>query len=146
MLSERDAGSHLQRSCSRNECLRWSVRVNTSRCYPRSGIDTIREKVKMFAQKKVTLPEGKHKIIILDEADRYSYPQPLLFQLVSRQLPSRPWEEQWSSTPLQPVSPLLVICPPKSLSPFRYSLCSFLKSTSQDVPFWDIQSSQTSRF
>ena len=56
----------------------------------RSGIDTIREKVKMFAQKKVTLPEGKHKIIILDEADRYSYPQPLLFQLVSRQLPSRP--------------------------------------------------------
>lgn len=112
----------------------------------RSGIDTIREKVKMFAQKKVTLPEGKHKIIILDEADRYSYPQPLLFQLVSRQLPSRPWEEQWSSTPQQPVSPLLAICPPKSLSPFRYSLCSFLKSTSQDVPFWDIQSSQTSRF
>ncbi|KAK8802116.1 hypothetical protein WA158_006511 [Blastocystis sp. Blastoise] len=33
------------------------------------GIDTIREKVKLFAQKKVTLPEGRHKIIILDEAD-----------------------------------------------------------------------------
>ena len=26
----------------------------------------------MFAQKKVTLPAGRHKVIILDEADRYS--------------------------------------------------------------------------
>ena len=34
------------------------------------GIDVVREKIKMFAQKKVTLPLGKHKIIILDEADR----------------------------------------------------------------------------
>jgi len=25
----------------------------------------------MFAQKKVTLPKGRHKIIILDEADRF---------------------------------------------------------------------------
>lgn len=25
----------------------------------------------MFAQQKVTLPKGRHKIIILDEADRY---------------------------------------------------------------------------
>jgi hypothetical protein len=25
----------------------------------------------MFAQKKVTLPPGQHKIVILDEADRY---------------------------------------------------------------------------
>jgi len=33
------------------------------------GIDTVRNKIKMFAQKKVTLPKGKHKIIILDEAD-----------------------------------------------------------------------------
>lgn len=30
----------------------------------------MRNKIKMFAQKKVTLPPGKHKIIILDEADR----------------------------------------------------------------------------
>jgi replication factor C subunit 2/4 len=33
------------------------------------GIDVVRNKIKMFAQKKVTLPAGKHKIIILDEAD-----------------------------------------------------------------------------
>lgn len=33
------------------------------------GIDVVRNRIKMFAQKKVTLPEGVHKIIILDEAD-----------------------------------------------------------------------------
>jgi len=33
------------------------------------GIDTVRNKIKMFAQQKVTLPKGRHKIIILDEAD-----------------------------------------------------------------------------
>eukprot|EP01083_Nonionella_stella_P240943 841802_1 len=33
------------------------------------GIDVIRNKIKMFAQQKVTLPMGRHKIIILDEAD-----------------------------------------------------------------------------
>jgi len=33
------------------------------------GIDVVRNKIKMFATKKVTLPPGKHKIIILDEAD-----------------------------------------------------------------------------
>ena len=35
------------------------------------GIDVVRNKIKMFAQKKVTLPKGRHKIIILDEADRF---------------------------------------------------------------------------
>ena len=30
----------------------------------------VRNKIKAFAQKKVTLPPGRHKIIILDEADR----------------------------------------------------------------------------
>ena len=34
------------------------------------GIDVVRNKIKTFAQKKVTLPPGRHKIIILDEADR----------------------------------------------------------------------------
>lgn len=29
----------------------------------------VRSNIKMFAQKKVTLPPGRHKIIILDEAD-----------------------------------------------------------------------------
>jgi replication factor C subunit 2/4 len=33
------------------------------------GIDVVRNKIKMFAQKKVTLPNGRHKLIILDEAD-----------------------------------------------------------------------------
>ncbi|KAJ1563877.1 replication factor C subunit 4, partial [Cladochytrium tenue] len=33
------------------------------------GIDTVRTRIKMFAQKKVTLPPGRHKIVILDEAD-----------------------------------------------------------------------------
>lgn len=38
------------------------------------GIDVVRDKIKMFAQKKVTLPPGRHKIIILDEADKYVSP------------------------------------------------------------------------
>ena len=33
------------------------------------GIDVVRNKIKSFAQQKVTLPPGRHKIIILDEAD-----------------------------------------------------------------------------
>jgi replication factor C subunit 2/4 len=33
------------------------------------GIDVVRNKIKMFAQQKVTLPQGRHKIVILDEAD-----------------------------------------------------------------------------
>ncbi|KAK0535735.1 replication factor C subunit 4 [Tilletia horrida] len=33
------------------------------------GIDVVRNKIKSFAQKTVTLPPGRHKIIILDEAD-----------------------------------------------------------------------------
>ena len=34
------------------------------------GIDVVRNKIKMFAQTKVTLPPGRHKMVILDEADR----------------------------------------------------------------------------
>eukprot|EP00906_Rhabdomonas_costata_P036261 RCo050911 len=33
------------------------------------GLDVVRQKIKMFAQKKVHLPPGRHKIVILDEAD-----------------------------------------------------------------------------
>ncbi|KAF2075443.1 hypothetical protein CYY_003272 [Polysphondylium violaceum] len=32
-------------------------------------LDVVRDKIKTFAEKKVTLPPGRHKIIILDEAD-----------------------------------------------------------------------------
>ncbi|KAG9045830.1 replication factor C subunit 4 [Tulasnella sp. UAMH 9824] len=35
----------------------------------RRGIDVVRNKIKAFAQKKVTLPPGRHKFVILDEAD-----------------------------------------------------------------------------
>ena len=42
------------------------------------GIDVVRNKIKMFAQKKVTLPPGRHKIVILDEADRSIPPSPKL--------------------------------------------------------------------
>lgn len=35
------------------------------------GIDVVRNKIKSFAQRKVTLPPGRHKIIILDEADSW---------------------------------------------------------------------------
>lgn len=33
------------------------------------GIDVVRNRIKGFAQKKVTLPPGRHKLVILDEAD-----------------------------------------------------------------------------
>ena len=33
------------------------------------GIDVVREKIKSFANQKVSVPDGMHKIIILDEAD-----------------------------------------------------------------------------
>ncbi|KAL5478145.1 hypothetical protein EMCRGX_G025034 [Ephydatia muelleri] len=33
------------------------------------GIDVVRNQIKMFAHHKVTLPPGRHKIVILDEAD-----------------------------------------------------------------------------
>ncbi len=35
------------------------------------GIDVVRNKIKLFAQQKISLPPGRHKIIVLDEADRY---------------------------------------------------------------------------
>lgn len=34
-----------------------------------SGIDVVRNNIKMFSRKKVTLPPGRHKIVILDEVD-----------------------------------------------------------------------------
>lgn len=33
------------------------------------GIDVVRNRIRQFAQKRVTLPPGRHKIVILDEAD-----------------------------------------------------------------------------
>eukprot|EP00960_Hanusia_phi_P034426 751054-Hanusia_phi.AAC.7 len=47
------------------------LNASDERCDQRAlgGIDVVRNKIKMFAQQKVTLPPGRHKIIILDEAD-----------------------------------------------------------------------------
>ncbi len=33
------------------------------------GIDVVRDKIKYFAELKVNLPQGQHKVVILDEAD-----------------------------------------------------------------------------
>ena len=33
------------------------------------GIAVVRDKIKMFAKKRVNLPAGQHKLVILDEAD-----------------------------------------------------------------------------
>ena len=41
--------------------------VHCAQCF--TGIDVVRNRIKGFAQKKVTLPAGRHKIVILDEAD-----------------------------------------------------------------------------
>lgn len=52
-------------------------------CYGCRGIDVVRNKIKMFAQKKVTLPPGRHKVVILDEADRFVVLKVGIFILVS---------------------------------------------------------------
>jgi len=48
------------------------------------GIDVVRNKIKMFAQQKCTLPQGKHKIIILDEADSMTEGAQQVKKLVGR--------------------------------------------------------------
>ncbi len=48
------------------------------------GIDVVRNKIKMFAQQKVTLPPGRTKIVILDEADRSASPTVCRTSLSSR--------------------------------------------------------------
>lgn len=51
------------------DCLSYLLNGLWFDCHDR-GIDVVRNKIKMFAQKKVTLPPGRHKIVLLDEADR----------------------------------------------------------------------------
>ena len=48
------------------------------------GIDVVRNRIKMFAQKKVTLPPGRHKIVILDEADSMTTAAQEALRLVSQ--------------------------------------------------------------
>merc|ERR1712203_762749 len=56
-LAREHLGEHYETAC---------IELNAS---DDRGIDVVREKIKGFAQQKVTLPEGKLKVIILDEAD-----------------------------------------------------------------------------
>mmetsp|Transcript_107217 Transcript_107217/g.207750 ORF Transcript_107217/g.207750 Transcript_107217/m.207750 type:complete len:319 (+) Transcript_107217:72-1028(+) len=56
-LARTHLGEHYEQGC---------IEMNAS---DDRGIDVVREKIKGFAQQKVTLPEGKLKVIILDEAD-----------------------------------------------------------------------------
>lgn len=36
------------------------------------GIEVVRSKIKAFATMRCVLPEGRHRMVIMDEADRYS--------------------------------------------------------------------------
>lgn len=56
-LAREHLGNHYEQGC---------IELNAS---DDRGIDVVREKIKGFAQQKITLPEGKLKVIILDEAD-----------------------------------------------------------------------------
>lgn len=58
----------------------------TNFCHNCRGIDVVRNKIKMFAQQKVTLPKGRHKIIILDEADRFVSMSSLIMPLFLMQV------------------------------------------------------------
>lgn len=49
--------------------------------FKKTGIDVVRNRIKAFAQKKVTLPPGRHKLVILDEADRYVVTAAIFFTL-----------------------------------------------------------------
>lgn len=59
-----------------------------------SGIDVVRNKIKSFAQKKVTLPPGRHKIIILDEADRLVHHARLFITQISTPFSMTPGAQQ----------------------------------------------------
>mmetsp|Transcript_2437 Transcript_2437/g.4166 ORF Transcript_2437/g.4166 Transcript_2437/m.4166 type:complete len:319 (+) Transcript_2437:42-998(+) len=56
-LAREHLGEHYEHGC---------IELNAS---DDRGIDVVREKIKGFAQQKISLPEGKLKVIILDEAD-----------------------------------------------------------------------------
>jgi len=56
-LARAHLGDHFETAC---------IELNAS---DDRGIDVVRERIKGFAQQKITLPDGKLKIIILDEAD-----------------------------------------------------------------------------
>jgi len=102
------------------------------------GIDIVRNKIKMFAQKKVHLPPGRHKIIILDEADRWRFPHYILgdwrcslFLLAWLQERNRHCEGQWKFTQTQHDSRWLATFLHKLSSPSRVGVPSFGSRVSQ---------------
>ena len=68
-LSLRPCTYNAKRAMDRTSWPLWlTLIIDDANC--RRGIDVVRNRIKMFAHQKVTLPRGRHKVIILDEADR----------------------------------------------------------------------------
>lgn len=106
------------------------------------GIDVVRNKIKGFAQKKVTLPPGRHKIVILDEADRCVSLSHICFTnnntirfIVWLQAPSRLCDELWKFSPIRHDFVSRVTWVTKSSNPFR-----------ADALYWDTPSCRTRNF
>lgn len=72
---------------------------------PFPGIDVVRNRIKGFAQKKVTLPPGRQKLVILDEADRSVPPAPKPLPLHSPVPNSPPPDQVPPTLPTNPPFP-----------------------------------------
>ena len=69
-------GAQRQFGCCQTKCLarellgdKFAQGVLELNASDERGLDVVRSKIKAFAQKRVTLPPGRHKIVVLDEAD-----------------------------------------------------------------------------
>lgn len=62
--------SHMGDYCTINSAITGDTIIYTPTVRRCRGIDVVRHKIKMFAQRKVQLPPGRQKVVILDEADR----------------------------------------------------------------------------
>lgn len=131
LFSAPDAWRCIQGGCIGVECIRWEVRCYhvqslgglITRC---RGIDVVRNKIKAFAQKKVTLPSGRHKIVILDEADRFASSclcfrgiTHSCFFTVWRLEPNKRFVGQWRFIPTLLDLHWHATCPTKLLNPSK---------------------------
>nr|XP_039258022.1 LOW QUALITY PROTEIN: replication factor C subunit 2-like [Styela clava] len=69
MATEKEKIPNHKIESHKNQVDHWLIYFNVIIKHIFRGIDVVRNKIKMFAQKKVTLSQGRHKFIILDEAD-----------------------------------------------------------------------------